>query len=155
VKPLTKSAGLGRIAQLVMASLVASLPLACTGLEPEAPNPMLGEWMNSGHDKIGFRPTTLVLEPNGIAPTPMDAAACAGKFGFGYETKSRDALIALIARQSDLRGELSGMLVQPDYPVAELLCDHGYNTYVLLGDRSLVAIYRDGDIAGIERLSRL
>ena len=45
--------------------------------------------------------------------------------------------------------------MQPDYPVAELSCGEGGSTYVLLGERDLVAIHRDRDIAGIERLSRL
>jgi hypothetical protein len=44
--------------------------------------------------------------------------------------------------------------MQPEYPVAELRCDQGDNTYVLLDDRGLVAIYRDQGIAGIEQLSR-
>ena len=45
--------------------------------------------------------------------------------------------------------------MQPDYAVAELACGEGNSTYVLLDDRDLVAIYRDRDVAGIERLSRL
>ncbi|MBV8090766.1 MAG: hypothetical protein JO139_14575 [Alphaproteobacteria bacterium] len=46
------------------------------------------------------------------------------------------------------------MLVEPSYPVAMLDCDRGDQTYVLLNDGELVAIYRDGDIGAIERLAR-
>jgi hypothetical protein len=46
------------------------------------------------------------------------------------------------------------MLVEPSYPVAMLVCDRGDQTYVLLNDGELVAIYRDGDIGAIERLAR-
>jgi hypothetical protein len=46
------------------------------------------------------------------------------------------------------------LLVAPTYPVASLRCDRGDHTYVLLNDRELVAIYRDGDIGVVERLAR-
>jgi hypothetical protein len=46
------------------------------------------------------------------------------------------------------------MLAQPSYRVAVLDCDQGDQTYVLIDDRQLVAIYRDGDIGAVERLAR-
>jgi hypothetical protein len=49
---------------------------------------------------------------------------------------------------------LSDALVEPSYQVAELDCDRGDQTYVLLNDRQLLAIYRDGDIGAIDRLAR-
>jgi hypothetical protein len=75
-------------------------------------------------------------------------------FRFGYDTQSRQALTDLIARQPDLRKKLSELLVESSYPVARLDCDRGDQTYVLLNDRQLVAIYRDGDIGAIDRLAR-
>ena len=86
--------------------------------------------------------------------TPLDKDTCRGVFRFGYDTKSRQALTDLIARQPDLRKKLSDLLVEPSYPVASLDCDRGDQTYVLLNDRQVVAIYRDGDIAAIDRLAR-
>jgi len=86
--------------------------------------------------------------------TPLDKDTCRGVFRFGYDTKSRQALTDLIARQPDLRKKLSDLLVEPSYPVASLDCDRGDQTYVLLNDQQLVAIYRDGDIAAIDRLAR-
>ena len=67
---------------------------------------------------------------------------------------SPQALTDLITRQPDLRQKLSELLVEASYPVARLDCDRGDQTYVLLNDRQLVAIYRDGDIGAIERLVR-
>jgi hypothetical protein len=85
----------------------------------------------------------------------MGRDTCPRAFGFGYERKSRDALLALVPRQPDVRRRLAALLPAPDYPVAELRCDSGDTTYVLLDADHVLAVYRDGDIAGIEQLSRL
>ena len=61
---------------------------------------------------------------------------------------------ALVRKQPDVTRKLGQLLTKPEYQVAELRCDQGDNTYVLLNDRDLVVIYRDRDIAGIEELSR-
>ena len=109
----------------------------------------------------GRRPCNAQFEAGVIRPDRADtyfvadiAATCEGKFRFGYARRNREALIALAPGQPDLRSRLTLMLVRPDYPVAELGCGEGDTTYVLLGDRDLVAIYRDAGVAGIERLSR-
>jgi hypothetical protein len=133
--------------------IAATLPAACA--MPPA-NPFLGAWATPERNAITFRDATVVVTPtSGEAPTEMSPQACAGRFHFGYSRKSRDQLAALIARQPDLRAQLDSLLRQPEYPVAELGCDQGSNTYVLLDERDLVAIYRDGDIAAVERLSRI
>jgi hypothetical protein len=75
-------------------------------------------------------------------------------FRFTYSTKSREDLTNLVPRQPELRQKLSETLVNQSYPVAELECDRGDQTYVLLNDGQLLAIYRDGDIGAIERLAR-
>ena len=137
--------------------LAAALPVACAGLQmppSSSSNPFIGAWANPERDQIDFRADTVVLHPNS-APTAMSAATCSGRFRFGYGRKSREELNALAPRQSDVRAKLAGLLSQPVYPVAELGCDQGSTTYVLVDDHHLVAIYRDGDIASLERLSRL
>jgi hypothetical protein len=132
----------------------AALPAACA--MPPPPNPFLGAWATSEHNSITFRDSTLVVSPNGATQTiEMNPQECAGRFRFDYGRKSRDALTALVPRQPELRAKLDTLLRQPDYPVAELGCDKGDNTYVLLDDRDLLAIYRDGDVAAVEQLSRL
>src|SRR5580765_5219018 len=140
--------------RLAACALAAILPVPCAP-PPPTTNPFLGNWGNPERSQITFRDTTIVMNPPNEKPTPLGPEACAGRFRFDYSRKSRDALAGSIADQPDLRARLGKMLVSADYQVAELGCDNGQNTYVLLGDRELIAIYRDGDIANIERLQRL
>jgi hypothetical protein len=141
--------------RLALLALAAALPVACT--VPEAPpaNPFAGAWATEERQQIAFRDDTIMVTPPDAAPTPMGADSCAGAFRFGYGRKSREALLGLTPQQPDLRNRLADLLVNPDYPVAELACGAGDSTYVLLDERDLVAIYRDRDIAAVERLSRL
>jgi hypothetical protein len=143
------------IPRLALLSLAAALPVACTMPEPPPANPFAGAWATAEHQQIAFRDNTVVVNPPDAAPTPMGAESCAGAFRFSYGRKSREALLGLTPHQPDLRNRLATILVQPDYPVAELACGAGDSTYVLLDERDLVAIHRDRDIGGIERLSRL
>src|SRR5438309_5369728 len=141
---------LPRPAALVVLAALA----ACAVPEPPA-NPFAGAWTTAERHQIAFRDTTIMVNQPDAQPTAMGAESCAGAFRFGYGRMSREALIGLAPHQPDLRGKLANLLVQPDYAVAELTCGEGNSTYVLLDDRDLVAIYRDRDVAGIERLSRL
>ncbi|HEV2335774.1 MAG TPA: hypothetical protein VGS13_09780 [Stellaceae bacterium] len=141
--------------RLTVLAFVAALPIGCATPEPPPANPFAGAWATAERQQITFRDDTVVLRPPDAAPTVMAADSCDGEFRFDYARKSRQALVALAPRQPDVTGKLAHLLVQPDYPVAELACGEGATTYVLLGERDLVAIYRDRDIAGIERLSRL
>ena len=143
-----------RALRLAACVLAAILPAACA-TPPPPTNPFLGNLGNPERSQITFRDTTIVMNPPNEKPTPLGPEACAGRFRFDYSRKSRDALTGSIAGQPDLRARLGKMLVSADYQVAELSCDNGQNTYVLLGDRDLIAIYRDGDIANMERLQRL
>ena len=135
--------------------ILAASPLACATPPPISPaNPFIGIWATANNDSVTIRQDTVVqTEPDGRT-TALDAKACRGVFRFGYATKSRQTLTDLIPRQPELRRKLSDLLVEASYPVAELDCDRGDQTYVLLNDRQLVAIYRDGDIGAIERLER-
>jgi hypothetical protein len=142
------------LSRLTMLALAAALPIGCVAPEPPA-NPFAGDWTTAERQQIAFRNDTIVVSPPNAQPTAMGTESCAGAFRFGYGRKTREALLGLAPRQPDLSGKLASLLVQPDYAVAELACGEGYNTYVLIGERDLVAIYRDRDIAGIERLSRL
>jgi hypothetical protein len=137
------------------ALLVAVLPLACTySSPPQVQNPFVGDWATAEDATITIRADTIVQhQPDGESTT-LDKSACRGLFRFAYGSKNRDALVNLISRQPDLRQRLSTLLVEQSYPVAELDCDRGDQTYVLLNDRELLAIYRDGDIGAIDRLAR-
>ena len=130
------------------------LALAAACAAPEV-NPFVGAWATADRQEIAFRDDTVIINPPGAGPTAMGTAECAGQFRFLYARKSRDALVGLAPTQPDLTRKLGQLLVQPEYQVAELACGGGASTYVLLGERELVAIYRDRDVAGLERLSRL
>lgn len=139
----------------VIAVLAAALPAGCA-MPPAPTNPFLGAWATSENNELMFREATVVVNPSGAArPIEMSPQECGGRFRFDYTRKSREALTALAQQQPDLQAQLGNLLQRPDYPVAELACDQGANTYVLLDDRDLVAVYRDGNIASIERLKRL
>jgi hypothetical protein len=135
--------------------VLAAIPLACAlPQSPQTENRFVGTWVTADNASITIRPDTIVQhQPDGES-TALDKNACRGIFHFSYGTKSRQALTALVPRQPELRQRLSDLLVEPSYPVAELDCDRGDQTYVLLNDRQLVAIYRDGDIGAIDRLAR-
>jgi hypothetical protein len=140
--------------RFALLAFVAALPIGCAGPQPPA-NPFAGVWTTPEKSQIAFRDDTVVVPGPDAQPTTMAADSCDGAFSFAYGRKSRDELVRLAPHQPDLTGKLVSLLVQPDYPVAELACGEGGSTYVLLDERDLVAIHRDRDIAGIERLSRL
>ena len=140
--------------RFLVAALIAVVPGACSIAPPPSLNPFVGSWSTAERQQIAFRDDTVVFHPPGEKPTPLGAETCSGKFRFAYNRQSRDALLAMAGRQGDLRRRLTEVLVQPEYPVAELSCGEGGTTYVLLDERKLIAIHRDADVAGIEELSR-
>jgi hypothetical protein len=135
--------------------ILAATPLGCAvPPSPAEQNPFIGTWVTADNDSITIRQDTIVqIQPNGQS-TVLDKAACRGVFRFAYESQTRQALTDLIVRQPDLRKKLSDLLVEPSYRVARLDCHQGDQTYVLLNDHQLVAIYRDGDIGAVDRLTR-
>jgi hypothetical protein len=153
MKPCTTSSHSTAL-RLVLAAM-AILPAACASVVGPPANPFAGGWATAEHQQIAFRDNTVVLQPPGEAPTPMSAESCSGAFRFDYGRLSREALFGLTPRQPDLKRRLEQLLVQADYPVAEVTCGEGASTYVLLDDRDLVAIHRDQGIAGIETMTRL
>ncbi len=137
-----------------MLAVPALLLFACVGPTPLSGNPFIGTWATADNNAVTIRDDTIVQsQPDGHSVV-LDKAACRGVFRFAYATKSRQTLTDLVPRQPELRKKLSEILVDPNYQVAALECDQGDQTYVLLNDRELVAIYRDGDIGAIERLAR-
>ena len=142
--------------RLCASAAVAALPLACAAPElVPVDNPFIGTWSAAASDgSITFRADTVVQNPPNGPGVALDVTTCRGAFRFRYAEESRDALARLVPRQPELRQRLSALLAMPNYKVAELTCDQGDHTYVLVDPGQLVAIYRDGDIAGIERLAR-
>jgi hypothetical protein len=147
--------GLLRVLSIVAVALSAALPLGCVpSPAPPAANPFIGDWVTAENAGITIGQDTIVQhQPDGQS-TILGNSTCGGVFRFAYGTKSREMLSDLVPRQPDLRQRLSQLLIEPSYPVVELNCDRGDQTYVLLDARNLLAIYRDGEIGAIERLAR-
>ena len=144
------------LARLLAAAALALLPAACAFFEPEPPgSPLLGTWTTADHDRITFRPETIVLAPEKGNPTTLSLAECNGVFRLGYGRMEAAPLINLFPSQPDLAAKLKAALVNPMYPAADMTCDKGGTTYLLVGDRDLIAIYRDGGVGGMQRLTRL
>jgi hypothetical protein len=137
-----------------LSTLLATALAACAVAPPPPPNPFIGTWATADNDTVTLRQDTVVEnQPNGQS-TPLDGKTCNGAFSFGYAVWNREALTGLLPRQPNLSKNLSELLAAPTYPVALLRCDQGDHTYVMINDRELVAIYRDGDIGVVERLAR-
>jgi hypothetical protein len=134
---------------------LGAAPLGCTVYPPpQAENAFIGTWVAADNASISIRPDTIVQhQPDGQS-IALDSSTCRGLFRFSYGTKTRQALTELVPRQPELRQRLSDLLAEPSYRVAELDCDRGDQTYVLLDDRQVLAIYRDGDVGAIDRLAR-
>jgi hypothetical protein len=133
----------------------SALVLACTASPaPRVEDPFVGNWVTAESGSITISPDTIVQHQSDGESTTLNETACHGIFRFAHGTKSRQDLTGLVPRQPDLRQKISDILVEQNYPVAELNCDRGDQTYVLLNDRQLLAIYRDGDVGAIERLAR-
>ena len=136
-------------------AIAALLPAACASFAP-APsgNPFAGAWTTPDRAQVAFNDTTILLSQPGEPATAMSPQTCDGKFVFAYGEKPRSVLLGLTPLQPDLQRRLSGMLAQPQYPVAEVNCGDGYSAYVLVDPQNIVVVHRDGDTAGIEQLTR-
>jgi hypothetical protein len=135
--------------------LFALSPAACADFRfGPAPNEFVGAWTTSDQAKVLFNEDTVVLTSPDGKPTPISAAECNGGFFFHYGKMTRGSITGIAAAQPDIDKKLSDMLVDPVYPVAELGCDRGTSTYVMLNDHDIVAVYRDRDVVGLDRMSR-
>jgi hypothetical protein len=143
-------------AQMRFAAIVAALlPTACAFLEPSQSNPLIGNWATADRNQVTFLIDTVVLTPDKGAQTRLGPADCNGRYQLQYGRMSAAALENSFAAQPDLQVKLKQLLVNPDYPVADVTCDRGGTTYLMLDDRRLLAVYRDAGIGGTESYSRL
>ena len=142
-----------RLGLLVVA---AGLLSACELLPWSVPaNPIIGTWANTDNDRVTFNTDTVVVTPNNGKATAMGPSDCNGVFKIAYGRMQTAPFATMFPKQRDLEDKLKGLLVQPEYPVADVTCDQGGTTYLMLGDRDLLAIYRDAGLGGLERLHRL
>jgi len=141
--------------------LIALAPLlatACAFLpfpnEPPA-SPLLGNWATDDHNQVTFRTDAVVLTPDKGQAMTMDAANCNGNYKLRYGRMNTTDLEQAFPSQPDLQGRLKQILVKPEYPVADVTCDQGGTTYLMLDERRMLAVYRDSGVGGLEAYSRL
>ncbi|HWB48967.1 MAG TPA: hypothetical protein VG651_07645 [Stellaceae bacterium] len=137
--------------------LLAALLLAsCAFLPSERPaNPLSGSWTTPDHNQVTFRDDTVLITPDKGKPTALGPADCNGVYKLQYGRMMSASLQQSFPSQPDLQSKLKQLLTRPDYPVADVTCDHGGTTYLMLDDRRMIAVYRDSGVGGLETLSRL
>jgi hypothetical protein len=143
----------GRLAAAITA---AALLGGCSLFSSWAPeNPIIGTWANTDNDRVTFKTDGVIVTPNNGKATAMGPGDCNGVFTIAYGRMQTAPFAKLFPTQPDLEDKLKGLLLKPDYPVADVTCDKGGTTYLMIGDRELLAIYRDAGLGGLERLTRL
>jgi hypothetical protein len=143
-------------ARLLACLMLAAVPAACAFIEPPPPaSPLFGTWANGDNDRVTFSANGVVVTPNNGQPTTMGPADCNGRFSLAFGRMATAPFHTLFPGQADLEAKLKQELVAPEYPVAEVTCDQGGTTYLMLDDRRVLAIYRDAGTGGLEHLTRL
>lgn len=142
--------------RLAAPTIMVALLGACTLFQGPVPdNPIIGTWANTDNDRVTFTADAVTVTPNKGEPTAMGPGDCNGVFKIAYGRMATAPFATLFPAQPDLEDKLKTLLVNPEYPVVDVTCDKGGTTYFMIGDRELLAIYRDAGVGGIERLSRL
>lgn len=139
-----------------LALICGLLPAAC-GFLPAAPpaSPLIGTWSTADHNQVTFQPDRVVVTPDKGKPTTLGSGDCNGVYKLVYGRMATAPLQRAFVAQVDLEAKLKQLLISPDYPVADVTCDRGGTTYLMLDDRQILAIYRDSGVGGLEHLSRL
>lgn len=140
------------------AALSALLCASCSYFpfqnQPPA-SPLIGSWGDQDHNKVTFRADAVVVTPAKGQATTMGPAACNGVYKLLYGRMDSAALQGSFRAQPDLQRKLKQLLPKPEYPVADVTCDRGGTTYLMLDGNNVLAVYRDAGVGGTETLSRL
>jgi hypothetical protein len=140
----------------LLAVFAGLLPTACALLEgPQPVSPLVGTWATADRNQVTFRDEMVVVTPDKGQATTIGPGDCNGVYKLLYGRMDTAALQRAFPSQPDLEGKLKQLLTQPDYPVADVTCDHGGTTYLMLNDRQMLAVYRDSGVGGVEVYSRL
>jgi hypothetical protein len=118
-------------------------------------SPLFGNWADPDHNEVTFRADAVVVTPDKGQPTTMGPGECNGVYKLQYGRMMTAALKQSFPSQPDLQTKLKQLLTQPDYPVADVTCDQGGTTYLMLDNSQVLAVYRDAGVGGTESLSRL
>ena len=128
---------------------------ACAFPGDRPPSPLIGNWSTQEHNQVTFRDDTVVITPDKGKPMTMGPGECNGLYKLQYGRMMTASLQQSFPSQPDLQSKLKQLLNQPEYPVADVTCDHGGTTYMMLDDRRMIAVYRDSGVGGVEAYSRL
>jgi hypothetical protein len=135
--------------------LAGLLPAACFFPPGEPASPLIGSWASADNNKVTFGPTSIVVTSDKGQATTMSGAECNGAYKLVYGRMETAPLERAFPSQADLQTKLKQLLVKPEYPVADVTCDQGGTTYLMLDDHQVLAVYRDAGVGGLEHLNRL
>ena len=132
-----------------------ALSMSACGLFEQPDNPLLGTWSTQDRNKVTFSPNAVIVAPDKGPATTMSAQECNGAYKLLYGRMETAALQRAFPGQADLTAKLKQLLTQPEYPVADVTCDRGGTSYLMLDNSRMLAVYRDGGVGGLEAYSRL
>ena len=143
--------GLGRLA--VLGALLCT---SCSFLQNQTPtSPLIGNWEDPDRNKVTFTADAVVLTPDNGQATTMGPEACNGRYKLVYGRMETADLQKSFPSQPDMQSKLKQLLTKPEYPVADVTCDQGGTTYLMLDGSNVLAVYRDAGVGGTESLSRI
>ena len=124
------------------------------GGQPFASPLLIGNWTTTDHNTVSFRADAVVVTPDKGSATTIGPRDCNGRYKLLYGRMDSASLLQAFPSQKDLQGKLKQFLVKPDYQVADVTCDQGGTTYLMLDDARMLAVYRDSGVGGLEAVSR-
>ncbi len=147
-------ASLRLVAAVVIPLAAASCAYLPFRLEPPV-SPLVGNWTTQDHNQVSLREGAVIVTPDKGQATTMGPGDCNGVYKLQYGVMDTSALERSFPSQPDFSSKLRQLLVKPEYQVADVTCDQGGTTYLLLDDRQMLAVYRDSGVGGTEAYSRL
>lgn len=136
-------------------AVLTPLLLACCVPGAPPPNPIIGNWTTPDHNQITLRDDAVIITPDKGKPQTLGPGDCAGVYKLQYGRMMTASLQQSFPTQPDLQSKLKQLLTRPEYPVADVTCDRGGTTYLMLDERRMIAVYRDSGVGGLETYSRL
>ena len=144
-----------RIRPVATLAMLATASCSFLPFQQQPANPLFGSWATADHNKVTFRSDAVVVTPDKGEPTTLGPRDCNGVYKLQYGRMETTALQRSFSSQVDLQSKLKQLLIKPEYPVADVTCDQGGTTYLMLDDGRMLAVYRDAGVGGVEAYSRL
>jgi hypothetical protein len=136
-------------------AILAPLLLTCCVPGAPATSPLVGNWATQDHNQVTLRDDAVVITPDKGKSETLGPRDCNGVYKLQYGRMITASLQQSFPTQPDLQSKLKQLLTSPEYPVADVTCDRGGTTYLMLDERRMIAVYRDSGVGGLETYSRL